>query len=49
MVLSSKYNMSFNRVQLLAAAMFHAGWQPSKMARRIAEKLGKPGIHNGVP
>ena len=42
MVLSNKYNMSFDRVQLLSAAMFHAGWKPSKMARRIIEKLKKP-------
>jgi hypothetical protein len=48
MMLSNKYSMSFDRVQLLAAAMFHAGWQPSKMARRIIEKLRKPEIHNGM-
>jgi hypothetical protein len=45
MVLSDKYSMSFNRIQLLAAAMFHAGWQPSKMAQRIVEKLRKSGIY----
>jgi hypothetical protein len=49
MVLSNKYNMSFDRVQLLSAAMFHAGWKPSKMARRIIEKLKKPEIHKSVP
>ena len=48
MVLSNKYSMSFDRVQLLATAMFHAGWKPSKMARRIIEKLRKPEIQNGI-
>jgi hypothetical protein len=37
--ISDKYNISFDRVQLLATAMFHAGWKPSKMGRRIIEKL----------
>lgn len=36
-VISNKYSMSFDRVQLLSTAMFHAGWKPSKMARRIRE------------
>jgi hypothetical protein len=41
MMLSNKYSMSYDRVQLLSAAMFHAGWKPSKMTRRIIEKLKK--------
>lgn len=40
-VISNKYNVSFHRVLLLAAAMIHAGWTPAKMARRIIEKLRK--------
>jgi hypothetical protein len=47
-VISNKYKISFHRVLLLAAAMFHAGWTPSKMARRIIEKLRKQEIHNGI-
>ena len=48
-VISNKYKISFHRVLLLAAAMFHAGWTPSKMARRIIEKLRKPEINSGLP
>ena len=47
-VVSNKYNMSFNRVLLLATAMLHAGWTPSKMARRIIEKLRKSETNNGI-
>jgi hypothetical protein len=42
--LSDKHSMSSDRVQLLVSAMFHAGWKPSKMTRRIIEKLRKPEI-----
>jgi hypothetical protein len=45
-VISNKYNISFHRVLVLATAMFHAGWTPLKMARRIIEKLRKPDIQN---
>jgi hypothetical protein len=48
-VISNKYNMSFHRVLLLAAAMIHAGWTPAKMARRIIEKLRKSEIHGNIP
>jgi hypothetical protein len=47
-VISNKYNLSIHRVLLLATAMFHAGWKPSKMARRIIEKLRIPEINNGI-
>jgi uncharacterized membrane protein YeiB len=47
-VISNKYNMSFHRVLLLAAAMFHAGWTPAKMTRRITEKLRHPEMHNDI-
>jgi hypothetical protein len=48
-VISNKYNISAHRVLLLATAMFHAGWTPSKMARRIIEKLRKPDVQNVIP
>ena len=47
-VISNKYNISFHRVLLLAAAMIHAGWTPSKMAQRIIEKLREPEIHYSI-
>jgi hypothetical protein len=47
-VISNKYNMSFHRVLLLAAAMIHAGWTPAKMTRRIIEKLRKSEIHGSI-
>ena len=46
--ISNKCNISFNRVQLLATAMLHAGWKPSKMARRIIEKLKIPEVHSDI-
>lgn len=48
-VISNKYNVSFHRVLLLAAAMIHAGWTPAKMARRIIEKLRKSEIYSSMP
>ena len=48
-VISNKYNVSFHRVLLLAAAMIHAGWTPAKMARRIIEKLRKSEIYGSMP
>ena len=47
--LSNKFSISSDRVQLLATAMFHAGWKPSKMARRIIEKLHKMEINHCFP
>lgn len=46
--LSNKYRTSFNRVQLLVTAMIHAGWKPSKMTRRIIEKLRKTETLNDI-
>ncbi len=46
--ISNKYGISFDRVQILATAMFHAGWKPSKMARRIIEKFRITKINNGI-
>jgi hypothetical protein len=47
-VISNKYNMSYDRVQLLATAMLHADWKPSKMTRRIIENLRTQEIQNGI-
>ncbi|MDQ1253942.1 MAG: hypothetical protein QG646_3156 [Euryarchaeota archaeon] len=47
-VISNKFNISFHRVLLLAAAMFHAGWAPAKMTRRIIEKLRYPEMRNDI-
>lgn len=47
-VISNKYNISFHRVLLLAGAMSHAGWTPTKMTRRITEKLRTPEMQNDI-
>ena len=48
-VISNKYNISVHRVLVIATAMFHAGWTPSKMARRIIERLRKPDVQTFIP
>jgi cell division protein ZapA (FtsZ GTPase activity inhibitor) len=48
MTLSNKYSMSLHRVLLLARAMFHAGWKPSKMTQIIIEKLRKPETNHSI-
>ena len=49
MALANKYSISSERVRLLARAMFHAGWKPSCMGRRIVEKLRIPETNHKSP